>query len=36
LSEGKLTQPLTIKAKMFSKKVKEKVEKAGGKVIEHV
>lgn len=36
LSTGKLTKPLTIKAKMFSKKVKEKVEKAGGKVIEHV
>lgn len=36
LSIGKLTQPLTIKAKKFVKKAKEKIETAGGKAIEHV
>ena len=36
LSTGKLTQGLTIKAKLFSNKAKEKIEKSGGKVIEHV
>jgi large subunit ribosomal protein L15 len=36
LSKGDLTQPLTIKAKKFSKKAKEKIEKAGGKAVEHV
>jgi large subunit ribosomal protein L15 len=36
LSKGDLTRPLTIKAKKFSKKAKEKIEKAGGKAVEHV
>lgn len=34
LSTGKLTQPLTIKAQIFAKKAKEKIEKAGGHAIE--
>ncbi len=36
LSKGELSQPLIIKAKKFSKKAKEKIEKAGGKAVEHV
>jgi large subunit ribosomal protein L15 len=34
LSSGKLTQPLTIKAKKFVENAKQKIEKAGGKFIE--
>jgi large subunit ribosomal protein L15 len=33
LSGGKITKKLMIKAKSFSKKAKEKIEKAGGKII---
>jgi len=36
LSNGKLTQPLTIKAKKFVDKAKQKIEEAGGKPIENV
>jgi large subunit ribosomal protein L15 len=36
LSTGKLTKSLIIKARFFSNKAKEKIEKSGGKVIEHV
>jgi len=36
LSNGKLTQPLTIKAKKFVDKAKQKIEDAGGKAIENV
>jgi len=36
LSTGKLTQAITIKAKKFAKRAKEKIQKAGGKAIEHV
>ncbi len=36
LSTGKLTQPLTVKAKKFVEKAKEKIVEAGGKVIENV
>lgn len=36
LSTGKLTQPLTIKAKKFVEKAKKKIEEAGGKVVENV
>jgi len=36
LSNGKLTQPLTIKAKKFVEKAKKKIEEAGGKAIENV
>ncbi|MDP2943781.1 MAG: 50S ribosomal protein L15 [Candidatus Omnitrophota bacterium] len=32
LGEGELSQPLTVKAHAFSKKAKELVEKAGGKI----
>jgi large subunit ribosomal protein L15 len=35
LSTGKLTQPLTIKAKKFVEKAKKKIEDAGGMVIEN-
>lgn len=34
LSGGKLTRPISIKAKSFSKKAKENIEKSGGKIIE--
>ena len=34
LSTGKITQPLTIKAKKIVEKAKKKIEGAGGKVIE--
>ncbi len=34
LAGGRLTKPLTIKAKLFSKKAKEDIEKAGGKIVE--
>ncbi|MFH1473721.1 MAG: uL15 family ribosomal protein [Candidatus Aenigmatarchaeota archaeon] len=34
LSTGKITQPLTIKAKKIVDKAKKKIEEAGGKVIE--
>lgn len=36
LSNGKLTQALTIKAKKFVEKAKQKIEEAGGKAIESV
>jgi len=36
LSNGKLTQALTIKAKKFVEKAKKKIEEAGGKAIENV
>jgi len=36
LSNGKLTQPLTVKAKKFVEKAKQKIEEAGGKAIENV
>jgi large subunit ribosomal protein L15 len=36
LSNGKLTQALTIKAKKFVEKAKQKIEAAGGKAIENV
>jgi large subunit ribosomal protein L15 len=36
LSNGKLTQALTIKAKKFVEKAKQKIEEAGGKAIENV
>jgi len=36
LSKGKLTQPLTIKAKKFVERAKKKIEGAGGKVVENV
>jgi len=36
LSSGKLTQPLTIKAKKFVERAKQKIEEAGGKAIENV
>ena len=36
LSNGKLTQSLTIKAKKFVDKAKKKIEEAGGKAIENV
>ena len=36
LSTGKITQPLTIKAKKIVERAKKKVEDAGGKVIENV
>jgi len=36
LSKGKITQPLTIKAKKFVEKAKNKIEEAGGKAIENV
>ncbi len=32
LSRGELTKPLTVKAHRFSKRAKEKIEKAGGKI----
>ncbi len=35
LSTGKVTQPLTIKAKKIVDKAKKKIEEAGGKVIEN-
>ena len=34
LSTGKLTRPLTIKAKTFTPKAKAKIEEAGGQVVE--
>ena len=34
LSSGKITKPLTVKAKKFVAKAKEKIEAAGGKIIE--
>jgi large subunit ribosomal protein L15 len=36
LSNGRLTQALTIKAKKFVEKAKQKIEQAGGKAIENV
>jgi large subunit ribosomal protein L15 len=33
LGEGKLSKPLTIEAKFFSKKAVKKIEEAGGKII---
>ena len=36
LSTGKITQPLTIKAKKFVEKAKNKIEEAGGTVVENV
>lgn len=36
LSTGKITQALTIKAKKFVEKAKQKIENAGGKAIENV
>ncbi|NIO44586.1 MAG: 50S ribosomal protein L15 [Candidatus Aenigmarchaeota archaeon] len=36
LSTGELTQPLTIMAKKFVEKAKQKIESAGGKAIENV
>jgi len=36
LSTGNLTQPLTIKAKKFVEKAKQKIESMGGKAIENV
>jgi large subunit ribosomal protein L15 len=33
LGEGELSKPLTVKAHTFSKKAKEKINKAGGKVL---
>jgi len=36
LSTGNLTQPLTIKAKKFVEKAKQKIEQSGGKAIENV
>ena len=36
ISTGNLTQPLTIKAKKFVEKAKQKIENAGGKAIENV
>lgn len=36
LSKGKLTQPLTIKAKKFVEKAKKKIEDVGGKAVENV
>jgi len=36
LSNGKITQALTIKAKKFVEKAKQKIEAAGGKAIENV
>ena len=36
LSNGKLTQPLTIKAKKFVERAKKKIEEAGGKAMENV
>nr|MDO8076459.1 uL15 family ribosomal protein [Candidatus Freyarchaeota archaeon] len=33
LGSGKVTKPLLIKAEIFSEKAKEKIEKAGGKVV---
>jgi large subunit ribosomal protein L15 len=36
LSTGKLTQPLTIKARKFVEKAKRRIEAAGGKAIENV
>jgi large subunit ribosomal protein L15 len=35
ISTGELTQPLTIKAKKFVEKAKQKIESAGGKAIEN-
>jgi large subunit ribosomal protein L15 len=35
ISTGELTQPLTIKAKKFVEKAKQKIEGAGGKAIEN-
>jgi large subunit ribosomal protein L15 len=35
LSTGKITQPLTIKAKKIVEKAKKKIEEAGGKVVEN-
>ncbi len=34
LSTGKLTEPLTIKAKRFAERAKEKIEEIGGKAIQ--
>jgi len=34
LGSGEIKQAMTIKAKLFSKKAREKIEKAGGKAIE--
>lgn len=34
LSGGNVSEPLTVKVKKFSKKAKNKIEKAGGKIIE--
>ena len=34
LCGGKLTKPISIKAKMFSKRAKEQIEQSGGKIIE--
>ena len=34
LGDGELTKPLTVTAHAFSKSAREKIEKAGGKVIE--
>ena len=36
LSTGNLTQPLTIKAKKFVERAKQKIEQSGGKAIESV
>ncbi len=36
LSTGSLTQPLTIKAKKFVERAKQKIEQSGGKAIENV
>ena len=36
LSTGRLTQPLTIKAKKVVERAKQKIEEAGGKVLENV
>jgi len=35
LGSGRLTQPLIIKAKVFSKQAVKKIEDAGGKVVKH-
>jgi len=35
LGSGKLTQPLIIEAKVFSKQAVKKIEDAGGKVVKH-
>ncbi len=34
LSEGKVSKPLIVKVRKYSKKAKEKIEKAGGKIVE--